>query len=159
MTSDSTNLRAVQAARQRLDALAQDHEELTNKGAPSASVDAWERTLEESMGKTVVERQREYRERQEQAGKAQVALWLPEETVQTLDALKDSHGGTREGVIVAAVQNLKKRSADYQRATVYRKPVGGDPVKVQEFPTFDAAIAYMRSHAGDSSDVEYMWAE
>ena len=103
------DLRAVQAARQRLDALAIAHPELTNKHG--ASVDAWVDVLnesEDSMGKTTAERQREYKARQAEQGNVQVALWLPADTVQAIDALRDKHGGTREGVVVAAVTKQAK---------------------------------------------------
>ena len=104
------DLRAVQAARQRLDALALAHPELTNKHASGASVGVWTDVLtkDEEMGKTAAERQREYKAGQRALGNVQVALWLPADTVQAIDALRDKHGGTREGVVVAAVTKQAK---------------------------------------------------
>ena len=100
---------AVRDAEKRLDALALAHPELTDKHG--ASVDAWTDTLKEdeaNMGKTTAERQREYKARQAEQGNVQVALWLPADTVQAIDALRDKHGGTREGVVVAAVTKQAK---------------------------------------------------
>ena len=98
---------AVRDAEKRLDALAMAHPELTGKHG--ASVDAWTETLEDDMGKTTAERQREYRAKQTAQGNVQVALWLPAETLEAIDALRD--GDTRESVVVEAVKKLTKRKA------------------------------------------------
>ena len=100
---------AVRDAEKRLDALALAHPELTDKHG--ASVDAWTDTLKEdeaNMGKTTAERQREYKARQAEQGNVQVLLWLPADTVEAIDALKDKHGGSRESVVVAAVAKEAK---------------------------------------------------
>lgn len=109
MSRPTVDLSRVRSAKARLADLAREHPELT-QGEGGRWADHLQDLDELTMTKPPQQRQREWRERQRQAGRRFVSLWLDEDLLKTLE--RQGEGPNRHDRINAAIRQALEQAEE-----------------------------------------------